>query len=847
MEIYELKNKILEVWAAARVIVQKYGHTKKFAKHIVAFVIKQCENFKDVKLVEFLGKDPMGKMLGYKKKPDETTFSKVRERMNPQIMEDLQLWIATGLFKGKQIRLIAQDSTDVPAYSEKDIGVELITAKGAVDELRAAKRKERWRNTVSFYKSKKNWVAVLQYLFMLGIFIAILIAPALGYLLKSITGAEIVAMSLWGAAFLGVLIFYLPLALVRWNLSIRKHSSGDQGVELGMSYKHYIQLKHEVEKEDIMLRGSSSEAVLVGENQDYTLDYANEPNPHMIVVGGSGSGKTVTTKAFITRASLKYGLHLLIIDWNGEYESYADSIGATTWHVPKELKINPFALRGASIADRASSIIDLMVFGARLTSLQANTVRSEVLDFYANFKEPTLQEIDDVILEMRSDRSASDLLRAQCDLIDQRFRSVQRVIGKEPEEFYKRMTASNNVINLAGLNDYEKGLVSYSILQRIYEEFNKKPELNKEVKLIVVLDEAWQILQSRIGDETMESLPSKIVRLGRKYGFGMLISTQQIEDVPNTFINSSSIRVIHSYHGSSVFGSTSDIFGFGEFETAYLKTSERGEALILDKGRAMRGQLWPDYVKVDMLTKQELDAMLEKSDKFKPEPINEPELPLDMGEEKPKQKTDAVEFFKPPDDRPTATVHAALLAIMANEGGEIKALAKYLEDKGFVKSPSTIYGNKGRKGVFETAVTLGLAKLEDNKYSLTDKGKKFVEPEKILETESEMGGEMHKKMLVKTIEYLHESNMFVMATSEPESFDLLGYPVDVKREYLWDDKARMAYEIQTTAREDSVRANMDKKEKYKTPITWVTYDEKILEEIKKITENKDKYLLIKVQ
>lgn len=120
MEIYEIKNKIVVVWAAARVIVQKYGHTKKFAKHIVALVIKQCENFKDVKLVEFLGKDPIGKMLGYKKKPDQTTFSKVRERTDPQIMEDLQLWIVSDLFNGKRLRLIAQDSTDVPAYSEKD-------------------------------------------------------------------------------------------------------------------------------------------------------------------------------------------------------------------------------------------------------------------------------------------------------------------------------------------------------------------------------------------------------------------------------------------------------------------------------------------------------------------------------------------------------------------------------------------------------------------------------------------------------------------------------------------------------------------------------------------------------
>ena len=101
MEIYEIKNKIVVVWAAARIIVQKYGHTKKFAKHAVALVIRQCENFNDVKLVEFLRKDPIGKNIGYGEKLDMTTFSKVRSRMDPQIMEDLQLWIVADLLKGR--------------------------------------------------------------------------------------------------------------------------------------------------------------------------------------------------------------------------------------------------------------------------------------------------------------------------------------------------------------------------------------------------------------------------------------------------------------------------------------------------------------------------------------------------------------------------------------------------------------------------------------------------------------------------------------------------------------------------------------------------------------------------
>ena len=79
--------------------------------------------------------------------------------------------------------------------------------------------------------------------------------------------------------------------------------------------------------------------------------------------------------------------------------------------------------------------------------MQANTVRSAVLEFYAKDKEPTLIEIDRAILVMRSDRKQSDLTRQQADLIDQRFRSVQRVVGYEPDDFYKRMLSSNNVIN----------------------------------------------------------------------------------------------------------------------------------------------------------------------------------------------------------------------------------------------------------------------------------------------------------------------------------------------------------------------------------------------------------------
>ena len=53
-----------------------------------------------------------------------------------------------------------------------------------------------------------------------------------------------------------------------------------------------------------------------------------------------------------------------------------------------------------------------------------------------------------------------------------------------------------------------------------------------------------------------------------------------------------------------------------------------------------------------------------------------------------------------------------------------------------------------------------MAKKEGDTYTLMEKGSKWVRPEAILETESEIGSDLHKQLLVKTIKYLHEKNMF---------------------------------------------------------------------------------------
>ncbi len=120
MKISELENKIPEVRAVARVVVQQYRHTKKFAKHLVAFAIKQILGLTDRKLAEFVCTSQIGRMLGYGKTLNSSTFSKVRKRSDPRMLKDVYDGIIHQKYKGKQLRLVAQDSSDISAYSMKD-------------------------------------------------------------------------------------------------------------------------------------------------------------------------------------------------------------------------------------------------------------------------------------------------------------------------------------------------------------------------------------------------------------------------------------------------------------------------------------------------------------------------------------------------------------------------------------------------------------------------------------------------------------------------------------------------------------------------------------------------------
>ncbi len=644
---------------------------------------------------------------------------------------------------------------------------------------------------------------------------AISFAFKLGLFLLKLILAFVLAAFAYSA--LGIAAAMMALALLlAWLLvpvtsgMIRSIGSRERGIGMGTSYQRTTE---QYANADARPRRGTAIAERIGSSGPYFIDYSSEPNPHVLLVGSSSSGKTSTAKAFICRNYLKYGTHFLMIDWNGDNETWAGECGAALWRVPRNLKINMFRLNGMNPEQRASMVEDALLIAGRMTMLQATKVKNMALRHYFAGREPTL---DDIIRELGRQGNRNSL-------IIYRLSAIWRVVGEEPDLFWKSIFGNNTIVSLAGLNESEKAVVAYFLLQRICELFEKEGQAERE-KLLVVVDEAWQLLNSsgRLGMH--ESLAEKVIRVGRRYGFGIIASTQQLGDVPESFINSSSVTFLHNYR--QLYGNRLNL---NQFDLAYLASAGQGECLVFDRLRSHNGQSYPDYVKVRQLSGQEYAEIKAKSDTFDipsyAEHLNTlPDLPGHATPAAPPVASTQSRKspFRIPDGAPSPAEHAAMLAIYYCAEKTKTGLISYIKEKGWIRSDTTMYGYTAKPGVLDGTVNAGFAAKSRNTYSLTEQGLRWVEPERILENQSDkLGSEEHKRLLIRTIHKLHESNMLVTTSRIKHSPDLIAWPVHQKKRYLWDTGWVKGYEIQTSSRKDSVKQNSGKEEFWNVPIIWI--------------------------
>lgn len=554
-----------------------------------------------------------------------------------------------------------------------------------------------------------------------------------------------------------------------------------KGVLIGRRFPHYTQA------------GAGERPVEVGSSGELFIDYLGEPNHHILINGSTSSGKTATLLTFTIRASLSNNLKFLMIDWNGENEEWANSIGATLWKVPLNFKINLFKLNGLSKESRASIAVENLIVAAHLTALQATKVKSSLLKFYIEGNEPTVFDLWHALCSKETGKA---------NILNQRFRAIQRVIGYEPDEFWSGIFSRNNVISLAGLNESEKSLVVYALMQRLSELFDKKPELRKEPKLMVILDEAWQFFKrEREFDAHRESSLEKVVRLGRKYGFGLVVSTQQIEDVPKVFINSCSLLMLHQQREFTYMGR--DILGLGSFESSYIKSAAQGEMLLFDRRMSGKGQWYPDYVKVKPVSDEEIGIVSKKYARYIPDTIYEPEMPIEMNDNYLHANQFGKWSFKDL-DIPSVTVYRFIIALFRTN--TLTEAYRFVREKDWITSKPTLYGGSGKPSILARAISSSYAKQDG---TLTLKGLEVVDPNRLIAKQGVLAGsEEHKRLMEMAIKRIQDNGNFAFVPKEKDSFDV--GEINAKTRTSWDLEHLTVYECQTNSIKEEIEKCMAK-------------------------------------
>jgi len=284
-------------------------------------------------------------------------------------------------------------------------------------------------------------------------------------------------------------------------------------------------------------------------NVPFHWAYSRLANPHIAIVGITGSGKSYFIKTFIVRASLVWNSNAIIIDWAGEYKSWVRQVGGQVISLGKGAYLNLLDLAGMKPSDRTKQVIrslEILTDVAQYPE-QRRLIEQAMEEAYGKagfmltdknqkdslgnpLKPPTLKDVQKILqekLESGTYEFPAELENAiykvkQFTLPGDDYFAEQSTIDLD-----KLLTSGIVDLDLSGLpNETFRALGGLAVLQFVKEKMRMEgwsPE--KGIKLFVVLDEAWKISKDDNSDAVM------IVREGRKYQFALIVASQNPTDI----------------------------------------------------------------------------------------------------------------------------------------------------------------------------------------------------------------------------------------------------------------------------------------------------------------------------
>lgn len=301
---------------------------------------------------------------------------------------------------------------------------------------------------------------------------------------------------------------------------------------------------------------TSDRGILYGINRHNSslilFDRFSLENYNSVVFAKSGSGKSYATKLEVLR-SLMFGIDVIVIDPEREYEQLAEATGGRSFHISlsSEHHINPFDLPPVKEDEDPkdilrSNIIALVgLFRIMLSGLSPEEdaiVDRAISETYAlkditgdadftGAEPPLLSDFEQVLSGMEGSESLVERLSKYT-------RGTWTEFLNQPTNIDLKQQFA--VFSVRDMEDELKPVAMYIVTHYIWNAVRHEMK-----KRLLIIDEAWWMMKS----EDTASFLYSLAKRGRKYYLGVCTITQEVEDFLNSqygrgILNNSSLQLL---------------------------------------------------------------------------------------------------------------------------------------------------------------------------------------------------------------------------------------------------------------------------------------------------------------
>lgn len=337
---------------------------------------------------------------------------------------------------------------------------------------------------------------------------------------------------------------------------------------------------------------SSDKGILYGINRHNNsmiiFDRFSLENANTVIFGKSGGGKSYLAKLEILR-SLMFGVNVLVIDPENEYEYLAQTVGGTFFKISlvSPHHINPFDLPPPLEGEDPANILrenvidlvgimrimlgglspeeDALMDRAVRETYAARDITPETPKFWEKTP-PVLQDLKNVLEDLKGARDLALKLEKY---------TTGRFAGFFNQQSNVDIDKNFVVFNIRDMEEDLRPVAMYIILNYIWKRIRRQLK-----KRLLFIDEAWWLMQH----EESASFLFAMAKRARKYYLGLTTITQDINDFMRSrygepIITNSSLQLLFKQSPATI-DVTQQTFNLTNEEKHVLLQSSVGEGIF---------------------------------------------------------------------------------------------------------------------------------------------------------------------------------------------------------------------------------------------------------------------------